>query len=159
MKYMKKNPLFFSFILLIYLISIKTTNCLTEDAVNSLSEKITEENLESELTNINKIIKEFDVYIKIYNYLLEKEKAKKMENAFNEKKFKEEYKKIYNVIKIYKDYFFKQRSKMSNYINMPKGNIEQKVYDVYHSTVEYSLEVQDIIKDLEEKININKEDL
>ena len=84
---------------------------------------------------------------------------KKAANSFNETKFKKEYKTIYDIIKLYKDYFFKQRSRMSNYINMPKGNIEQKIYDVYHSIVEYSLEVQDMIKDIEEKINVNKEDL
>ena len=159
MKYMKNKSIFFSFILIVYLISIKATNCINEDLVNSLSEKITEENLEKELSNIQEIIKEFDLYIKVYKYLIEREKMKKAANSFNETKFKKEYKTIYDIIKLYKDYFFKQRSRMSNYINMPKGNIEQKIYDVYHSTVEYSLEVQDMIKDIEEKINVNKEDL
>ena len=73
--------------------------------------------------------------------------------------FKEEYQQIYNEGKIFKDYFFKQRSKMSNFINKPKGKIAQNIIDVYHSTVEYSLECQDLLKELEEKINVNKEDL
>ena len=31
--------------------------------------------------------------------------------------------------------------------------------DVYHLTVEYSLEAQDLINEIGKKININKEDL
>ena len=140
-------------------ISIKSTNCITEKLVNSLSRKITEENLEKEISNIKKLIKEYDEFNKNYNSLIEKESKNKKANNFEEKKYKEEFKKIYKENNIYKDYFFKQRSKMSKYINMPKGKIEQNILDVYHSIVEYSLECQDLLKDLEQKVSINKEDL
>ena len=158
MKYNKNIKLFFSLIL-IYFISIKSVNCITQKVVNSLSRKITKENIEKEILNINNIIKEFDLFNEKYNSLSEKENEEKKENNFDENKYKEEYKIMYKEANIFKDYFFKQRSKMSNYINMPKGKIEQNIYDAYHSTVEYSLECQDLIKNLEEKVNTNKEDL
>ena len=158
MKYNKNINLFF-FIIFIYFISIKSANCITEKLVNSLSRKITEENLEKEISNIKDIIKEYDEFNKNYNSLIEKESKDKKANNFEEKKYKEEFKKIYKEANIYKDYFFKQRSKMSKYINMPKGKIEQNILDVYHSIVEYSLECQDLLKDLEQKVSINKEDL
>ena len=60
---------------------------------------------------------------------------------------------------LFKEYFFKQRSKMSNFINKPTGKIAKNIIDLYHSTVEYSLECQDLIKEIEQKINLNKDDL
>ena len=159
MKYYNKDiKLIFSFSFL-FVISINPVKCITQKIVNSLSKKITEENLEKEILNINNIIKEFDAFNEKYNSLTEKENEEKKENNFDEKKYKEEYKNMYKEANIFKDYFFKQRSKMSNYINMPKGKIEQNIYDAYHSTVEYSLECQDLIKNLEQKTNTNKEDL
>ena len=150
--------LFIVFVL-IYFISIKTTNCITEDTVKRLKNSIKEENIDKEISGIKDIIKEYDDLNKKYNNLLEKEKKRKEKKIYDEKKFKEEYQQIYNEGKIFKDYFFKQRSKMSNFINKPKGKIAQNIIDVYHSTVEYSLECQDLLKELEEKINVNKEDL
>ena len=149
----------FIFFALIYFISIKTTNCITEKMVNSLKKSINEESINKEISDIKDIIKEYDDFNKKYNILLEKEKKRKEKKIYDEKKFREEYQQIYNEGKIFKDYFFKQRSKMSNFINKPKGKIAQNIIDVYHSTVEYSLECQDLLKDLEEKINVNKGDL
>ena len=48
---------------------------------------------------------------------------------------------------------------MSNFINKPKGKIAKNIIDLYHSTVEYSLECQDLIKEIAQKINLNKDDL
>ena len=143
----------------IFLTSSIITISITEDSVKLLDEKITEENLEIEISNIKKIIKEYDDFNKNFNSLLEREKKERKRKTFNEKKFQEQFEKMYKEAEIFKEYFFKQRSKMSNFINKPKGKIAKNIIDLYHSTVEYSLECQDLIKEIAQKINLNKDDL
>ena len=146
----------YSFIFLtLFIITIS----ITEDSVKLLDEKITEENLEMEISNIKKIKKEYDDFNKNFNSLIEREKKERKRKTFNEKKFQEQFEKMYKEAEIFKEYFFKQRSKMSNFINKPKGKIAKNIIDLYHSTVEYSLECQDLIKEIAQKINLNKDDL
>ena len=140
----------------IFLTSFIITVSITEDSVKLLDEKITEENLEIETSNIKKIKKEYDDFNKNFNSLLEREKKERKRKTFNEKKFQEQFEKMYKEAEIFKEYFFKQRSKMSNFINKPKGKIAKNIIDLYHSTVEYSLECQDLIKEIAQKINLNK---
>ena len=132
---------------------------ITEDSIQTLDEKITEENLEKEISDIKKIKKEYDDFNKKFNSLSEREKKEKERKTFNENKFKEKYKEMNQEAELFKEYFFKQRSKMSNFINKPTGKIAKNIIDLYHSTVEYSLECQDLIKEIEQKINLNKDDL
>ena len=143
----------------IYLTSSIITISITEDSVKLLDEKITEENLEIEISNIKNVKKEYDDFNKNFNSLLEREKKERKRKTFNEKKFQEQFEKMYKEAEIFKEYFFKQRSKMSNFINKPKGKIAKNIIDLYHSTVEYSLECQDLIKEIAQKINLNKDDL
>ena len=146
----------YSFIFLtLFIITIS----ITEDSVKLLDEKITEENLEIEISNIKKVKKEYDDFNKNFNSLIEREKKERKRKTFNEKKFQEQFEKMYKEAEIFKEYFFKQRSKMSNFINKPKGKIANNIIDLYHSTVEYSLECQDLIKEIAQKINLNKDDL
>ena len=146
----------YSFIFLtLFIITIS----ITEDSVKLLDEKITEENLEIEISNIKKVKKEYDDFNKNFNSLIEREKKERKRKTFNEKKFQEQFEKMYKEAEIFKEYFFKQRSKMSNFINKPKGKIAKNIIDLYHSTVEYSLECQDLIKEIAQKINLNKDDL
>ena len=143
----------YSFIFLtLFIITIS----ITEDSVKLLDEKITEENLEIEISNIKKVKKEYDDFNKNFNSLIEREKKERKRKTFNEKKFQEQFEKMYKEAEIFKEYFFKQRSKMSNFINKPKGKIAKNIIDLYHSTVEYSLECQDLIKEIAQKINLNK---
>ena len=51
--------LFIVFVL-IYFISIKTTNCITEDTVKRLKNSIKEENIDKEISGTKDIIKEYD---------------------------------------------------------------------------------------------------
>ena len=146
----------YSFIFLtLFIITIS----ITEDSVKLLDEKITEENLEIEISNIKKVKKEYDDFNKNFNSLIEREKKERKRKTFNEKKFQEQFEKMYKEAEIFKEYFFKQRSKMSNFINKPKGKIAKNIIDLYHSTVEYSLKCQDLIKEIAQKINLNKDDL
>ena len=152
-----KNLIFlYCFIFFTSFIIVKS---ITEDSIQTLDEKITEENLEKEISDIKKIKKEYDDFNKKFNSLSEREKKESKRKTFNENKFKEKYKEMNQEAELFKEYFFKQRSKMSNFINKPTGKIAKNIIDLYHSTVEYSLECQDLIKEIEQKINLNKEDL
>ena len=152
-----KNLIFlYCFIFFTSFIIVKS---ITEDSIQTLDEKITEENLEKEISDIKKIKKEYDDFNKKFNSLSEREKKESKRKTFNENKFKEKYKEMNQEAELFKEYFFKQRSKMSNFINKPKGKIAKNIIDLYHSTVEYSLECQDLIKEIEQKINLNKDDL
>ena len=143
----------------IFFITFKIVKSITEDSIQTLDEKITEENLEKEISDIKKIKKEYDDFNKKFNSLSEREKKESKRKTFNENKFKEKYKEMNQEAELFKEYFFKQRSKMSNFINKPTGKIAKNIIDLYHSTVEYSLECQDLIKEIEQKINLNKDDL
>ena len=152
-----KNLIFlYCFIFFTSFIIVKS---ITEDSIQTLDEKITEENLEKEISDIKKIKKEYDDFNKKFNSLSEREKKESKRKTFNENKFKEKYKEMNQEAELFKEYFFKQRSKMSNFINKPTGKIAKNIIDLYHSTVEYSLECQDLIKEIEKKINLNKDDL
>ena len=152
-----KNLIFlYCFIFFTSFIIVKS---ITEDSIQTLDEKITEENLEKEISDIKKIKKEYDDFNKKFNSLSKREKKESKRKTFNENKFKEKYKEMNQEAELFKEYFFKQRSKMSNFINKPTGKIAKNIIDLYHSTVEYSLECQDLIKEIEKKINLNKDDL
>ena len=155
-KHIKNLIFLYCFIFFTSFIIVKS---ITEDSIQTLDEKITEENLEMEISNIKKIKKEYDDFNKNFNSLIEREKKERKRKTFNEKKFQEQFEKMYKEAEIFKEYFFKQRSKMSNFINKPKGKIAKNIIDLYHFTVEYSLECQDLIKEIAQKINLNKDDL
>ena len=155
-KHIKNLIFLYCFIFFILFIIVKS---ITEDSIQTLDEKITEENLEKEISDIKKIKKEYDDFNKKFNSLSEREKKESKRKTFNENKFKEKYKEMNQEAELFKEYFFKQRSKMSNFINKPTGKIAKNIIDLYHSTVEYSLECQDLIKEIEQKIYLNKDDL
>lgn len=153
------NSNIFLFFLLIYFIFIQKAFCITEEILNSFDEKITDANLEIEVLDTKKILKEYDDLNKKFKSLIEREKKERKRKTFNEQKFKDEYKKMENEATLFKKYFYKQRSKMSKFIEKPKKKIDKETMDVYHLTVEYSLEAQDLINEIGKKINVNKEDL
>ena len=153
MKFIYNIYLFFFFI------SCPISKCITEEILKTLDEKITDENLDIEVFDTKKILKEYDEFNKIFNLLVEREKKERRRKTFNEQKFKEEYKKMEKEANLFKKYFYKQRKKMSDYIDKKNAKVDKETRNLYHSTIERSLDVQDLIKSIEEKININKEDL
>ena len=159
MKFNHIKNLIFLYCFIFFTSFIIIVKSITEDSIQTLDEKITEENLEKEISDIKKIKKEYDDFNKKFNSLSEREKKESKRKTFNENKFKEKYKEMNQEAELFKEYFFKQRSKMSNFINKPTGKIAKNIIDLYHSTVEYSLECQDLIKEIEQKINLNKDDL
>ena len=67
-----KNLIFlYCFIFFTSFIIVKS---ITEDSIQTLDEKITEENLEKEISDIKKIKKEYDDFNKKFNSLSEREK-------------------------------------------------------------------------------------
>ena len=147
--------------LYIFLIFLFISNifCITEDILKNTSSKINKKNVNKEIEEVSNILKEYEELNKKFNSLVEKENYKKKTKGYNQKTFKDEYEKIYKDSIIFNKYFMNQRSKMSNFINKPEGEIDKKFINLYHTVVENSLESKDLIEEIELKAGINKEDL
>ena len=152
-----KNLIFlYCFIFFTSFIIVKS---ITEDSIQTLDEKITEENLEKEISDIKKIKKEYDDFNKKFNSLSEREKKESKRKTFNENKFKEKYKEMNQEAELFKEYFFKQRSKMSNFINKPTGKIPEPILKAHDSILEYVLDSKHLVKELGQKALIPIKDL
>ena len=133
--------------------------CISEDILVNTDSKINKKNIHKEIKEVTKILKDYDKLNKKFNALVEEENKQKNTKNYNNDKFKLEYEKIYKECIVFNKYFMNQRTKMSNFINKPEGEIDKKFINLYHSVVENSLESKDLIEEIEQKASINKEDL
>ena len=132
---------------------------ITKDILVNTDSKINKKNIHKEIKEVTKILKDYDKLNKKFNALVEEENKQKNTKNYNNDKFKLEYEKIYKECIVFNKYFMNQRTKMSNFINKPEGEIDKKFINLYHSVVENSLESKDLIEEIEQKASINKEDL
>ena len=145
-----------------YILSLFCFNlivCISEDILVNTDSKINKKNIHKEIKEVTKILKDYDKLNKKFNALVEEENKQKNSKNYNNDKFKLEYEKIYKECIVFNKYFMNQRTKMSNFINKPEGEIDKKFINLYHSVVENSLESKDLIEEIEQKASINKEDL
>ena len=145
-----------------YILSLFCFNlivCISEDILVNSDSKINKKNIHKEIKEVTKILKDYDKLNKEFNALVEEENKQKNTKNYNNEKFKLEYEKIYKECIVFNKYFMNQRTKMSNFINKPEGEIDKKFINLYHSVVENSLESKDLIEEIEQKASINKEDL
>ena len=145
-----------------YILSLFCFNlivCISEDILVNTDSKINKKNIHKEIKEVTKILKDYDKLNKKFNALVEEENKQKNTKNYNNDKFKLEYEKIYKECIVFNKYFMNQRTKMSNFINKPEGEIDKKFINLYHSVVENSLESKDLIEEIEQKASINKEDL
>ena len=145
-----------------YILSLFCFNlivCISEDILVNTDSKINKKNIHKEIKEVTKILKDYDKLNKKFNALVEEENKQKNTKNYNNEKFKLEYEKIYKECIVFNKYFMNQRTKMSNFINKPEGEIDKKFINLYHSVVENSLESKDLIEEIEQKASINKEDL
>ena len=145
-----------------YILSLFCFNlivCISEDILVNSDSKINKKNIHKEIKEVTKILKDYDKLNKKFNALVEEENKQKNTKNYNNDKFKLEYEKIYKECIVFNKYFMNQRTKMSNFINKPEGEIDKKFINLYHSVVENSLESKDLIEEIEQKASINKEDL
>ena len=145
-----------------YILSLFCFNlivCISEDILVNSDSKINKKNIHKEIKEVTKILKDYDKLNKKFNALVEEENKQKNTKNYNNDKFKLEYEKIYKECIVFNKYFMNQRTKMSNFINKPEGEIDKKFINLYHSVVENSLESKDLMEEIEQKASINKEDL
>ena len=149
------NPYFIYNILIIFII-IKEINSISKDILKTIETKIDENTIENE---INKIIKDFEEFNERYNKLLEKQNKNKDNEDYDRLIFKEEFKNLFNECEIFYEYFFKQRKRLSDFINKPTGKIPEQLINAYNSVVEYVLGSKSLIEELGKKAFIDNIDL
>ena len=142
--------------LIIILIIIKDINSISKDLLKTIDGKINENTIEDE---ISKIIKEYDKFNEGYNKLSEQQNQNKDKEDYDRFKYKGEFKKLFNECELFYEYFFKQRKRLSDFINKPTGKIPDKLINLYNIVVEYVLESKNLLEDLGVKAFIDNTDL
>ena len=142
--------------LIIILIILKDINSISKELLNTIDGKINENSIEDE---ISKIIKEYDQFNERYNKLSEQQDQNKDKEDYDRFKYKGEFKKLFNECEIFYEYFFKQRKRLSDFINKPTGKIPDKLINFYNTVVEYVLESKNLLEDLGVKAFIDNTDL
>ena len=142
--------------LIIILIIIKDINSISKDLLKTIDGKINENTIEDE---ISKIIKEYEQLNERNNKLSEQQDQNKDKEDYDRLKYKSEFKKLFNECEIFYEYFFKQRKRLSDFINKPTGKIPDKLINLYNTVVEYVLESKNLLEDLGVKAFIDNTDL
>ena len=89
-----------------------------------------------------------------------KNKIKKKDNDnYDRFKYKEKYKKLFKEGEIFHEYFYKQRKRLSDFINKPTGKIPEQVLYAYNSILEYVLESKTLVEELGNKAFVDSTDL
>ena len=145
----------FNFIFLFF-ISIKSIKCITEEDVKALDGEINAQTIEKD---VEKIAQDYTDFDERYNDLLRREEKDKVNDDYDKEKYKAEYKKYFDECEIFYEYFFKQRKRLSNFINKPTGQVPSEIVRAHNYILQYVLESKNLVKELGEKIFIAKEDL
>ena len=145
-----------TFNIILIFIAIKDINCINNEALKSLDGKIDENTIEKE---INKIIQDYTDFNERYNELVKREQKDKENDDYDKQKYKAEYKKFFEESEIFHEYFFRQRKRLSEFINKPTGKIPEQINNAHDSIVEYVLESKNLAQELGERTFLDKEDL
>ena len=142
--------------ILIFLIILKDINSITNDAIKGIEGKIDENSIENE---VNKIIQDYTEFNERYNELVERQKKEMDNEDYDRSKYKEEYRKLFDEAGLFYEYFFKQRKRLSDFINKPTGKIPEQILNAHDSILEYVLESKNLVTELGEKTFIDQSDL
>ena len=142
--------------LIIIFISINNINCITKDDLKNIETKINADTIENE---VNKIIKEYTEFNDRYEKLVEKQNIDKNKEDYDRTKYKEKYKILFEECEIFYEYFYKQRKRLSDFINKPTGKVPEQVINAHNNILEYVLESKNLIKELGEKTFIDNPEL
>ena len=145
----------FNFIFLFF-IAIKSIKCITEEDVKALDGEINAQTIEKD---VEKIAQDYTDFDERYNDLLRRDEKDKVNDDYDKEKYKAEYKKYFDECEIFYEYFFKQRKRLSNFINKPTGQVPSEIVRAHNFILQYVLESKNLVKELGEKIFIAKEDL
>ncbi len=146
---------FFCNILLLFII-IKDIKSITNDALKTLKEKINENTIEKE---VNKIIQDYTDFNERYKELVERQNKEKDNEDYDRTIYKEKYKQFFEECEIFYEYFYKQRKRLSDFINKPTGKIPDQILNAHNLILEYVLDSKNLVQELGEKTFIDKSDL
>ena len=142
--------------ILIFLIILKDINSITNDAIKGIEGKIDENSIEND---VNKIIQDYTEFNERYNELVERQKKEMDNEDYDRLKYKEEYRKLFDEAGLFYEYFFKQRKRLSDFINKPTGKIPDQILNAHDAILEYVLESKNLVTELGEKTFIDQSDL
>ncbi len=142
--------------ILIFLIILKDINSITNDAIKGIEGKIDENSIENE---VNKIIQDYTEFNERYNELVERQKKEMDNEDYDRSKYKEEYRKLFDEAGLFYEYFFKQRKRLSDFINKSTGKIPDQILNAHDAILEYVLESKNLVTELGEKTFIDQSDL
>ena len=146
---------FFCNILLLFII-IKDIKSITNDALKTFKEKINENTIEKE---VNKIIQDYTDFNERYKELVERQNKEKDNEDYDRTIYKEKYKQFFEECEIFYEYFYKQRKRLSDFINKPTGKIPDQILNAHNTILEYVLDSKNLVQELGEKTFIDKSDL
>ena len=142
--------------IVIFLIILKDINTITNDALKTLKGKIDENTIENE---VNKIIQDYTEFNERYNEIVARQKKEIDNEDYDRLKYKDEYRQLFDEAGIFYEYFFKQRKRLSDFINKPTGKIPEQILNAHDSILEYVLESKNLVTELGEKTFMDNGDL
>ena len=142
--------------ILIFLVILKDINTITNDALKTLKGKIDENTIENE---VNKIIQDYTEFNERYNEIIARQKKEIDNEDYDRLKYKEEFRQLFDEAGIFYEYFFKQRKRLSDFINKPTGKIPEQILNAHDSILEYVLESKNLVTELGEKTFMDNGDL
>ena len=144
------------FYLIIICINIKNIYSITNDILKTIEGNINENTIE---LDIKKIITEYEQFNEKYENLVREQDKNKNKEDYDRFVYKKEYKKLFDVCEIFYEYFYRQRKRLSDFINKPTGKVPEQVIHAYNTIAEYVLESNSLIKELGEKSFIDNPEL
>ena len=144
------------FNIITFFLIINSINCISKDDLKIIDEKINADTIENE---VDKVIKEYTEFNERYDKLVEHQNQEKDKEDYDRTKYKEKYKILFKECEIFYEYFYKQRKRLSDFINKPTGKVPEQVINAHNSILEYVLESKNLIKELGEKAFIDNPDL
>lgn len=144
------------FKILLIFTAFKEMNSITKDALKGIEGKINEDTIEKE---VNKIVNDYNVFNERYEKLVENQNKNKNKEDYDRTKYQEEFKKLFQECEIFYEYFYKQRKRLSDFINKPTGKVPEIVIKIYNSIAEYALESKTLVEELGQKAFIDNADL
>ena len=148
------KPTFFYFIIIC--INLKNIYSITNDILKTIDGNINENTIE---LDIKKIITEYDQFNEKYENLVQEQNKNKNKEDYDRFAYKKEYKKLFDECEIFYEYFYRQRKRLSDYINKPTGKVPEQAIHAYNTIAEYVLESNNLIKELGEKSFIDNPEL
>ena len=144
------------FLTLLHLVIFENINCITKDSLKTLDSKFDEKIF---LNDIKKINDEYDNFSNAVEKLIEEEKKDIKSKNYNKNEYQKKYRSFFDECEIFYEYYSKQRTRLSDFINKPTGKISQELIDAQKLILGYYFDTKNLVKDLGDKTFLDKEEL